>query len=189
MSVIEARINALVSPYDGITGETNINSVIKHHGYIGLAKGLTVLHLGTLGTSEYLRVMEENKRQLLLAEKMEKELLTYLENPDTIPNEVYRNVMRGQRLFAQIEHDLKQCRQEMKQTYNYIFNLVKSTGIIDGKAFEADMSALLIKYIAELMEQKEQEAMCILEQRQQPKSNVISYVYAVILYDRSRTEL
>ena len=76
--------------------------------------------------------------------------------------------MRDQRLFAQIEHDLKQCRQEMKQTYNYIFNLVKNTRIIDGKAFEAEMSALLIKYIAELMAQKEQEAMCILEQRQQP---------------------
>ena len=76
--------------------------------------------------------------------------------------------MRGQRLFAQIEHDLKQSRQEMKQTYNYIFNLVKNTRIIDGKAFEAEMSALLIKYIEELMAQKEQEAMCILEQRQQP---------------------
>ena len=86
-----------------------------------------------------------------MAEKMEKELLTYLENPDTIPNEVYRNVMRGQRLFAQIEHDLKQCRQEMKQTYNYIFNLVKNTRIIDGKALEAEMSALLIKYIADLI--------------------------------------
>ena len=74
--------------------------------------------------------------------------------------------MRGQRLFAQIEHDLKQSRQEMKQTYNYIFNLVKN--VIDGKAFEAEMSALLINYIAELMTQKVQEAMCILEQRQQP---------------------
>ena len=167
MSVIEARINALVSPYDGMTGETYINSVIKHHGYIGLAKGLTVLPPGTLDASEYLRVMEESRRQVLLAEKMEKELLTYLENPDTIPKEVYRNVMRGQRLFAQIEHDLKQCRQEMKQTYNYIFNLVKNTRIIDGKAFEAEMSALLIKYIEELMAQKEQESMCILEQRQE----------------------
>ena len=161
MSVIETRINALVSPYDGMTGESYINSITKHHGYIGLAKGLTVLPPGTLDASEYLRVMEESKRQLLLAEKMEKELLTYLENPDTIPNEVYRNVMRGQRLFAQIKHDLKQCRQEMKQTYNYIFNLVKNTCIIDCKAFEAEMSALLIKYIAELMVQKEQEAMCI----------------------------
>ena len=142
MSVIEARINALVSPYNGMTGETYINSVIKHHGYIGLAKGLTVLPPGTLDASEYLRVMEESRRQVLLAEKMEKELLTYLENPDTIPNEVYRNVMRGQRLFAQIEHDLKQSRQEMKQTYNYIFNLVKNTRIIDSKAFEAEMNVL-----------------------------------------------
>ena len=25
--------------------------------------------------------------------KIEKELLTYLENPDTIPNEIYRNIM------------------------------------------------------------------------------------------------
>ena len=167
MSVIEARINALVSPYDGMTGETYINSVIKHHGYIGLAKGLIVLPPGTLDASEYLRVMEESRRQVLLAEKMEKELLTYLEYPDTIPKEVHRHVMRGQRLFAQIENDLKNCRQEMKQTYNYIFNLVKNTRIIDGKAFEAEMSALLIKYIEELMAQKEQEAMCILEQRQE----------------------
>ena len=139
-----------------MTGETYINSVIKHHGYIGLAKGLTVLPPGTLDASEYLRVMEESKRQLLLAEKMEKELLTYLENPDTIPNEVHRHVMRGQKLFAQIENDLKNCRHEMKQTYNYIFNLVKKTRIIDGKAFEAEMSALLINYIAELMTQKVQ---------------------------------
>ena len=100
MSVIEARINALVSPYNGMTGETYINSVIKHHGYIGLAKGLTVQPPGTLGAGEYLRMMEENKRQLLLAEKMEKELLTYLENPDTVPNEVYRNDARSKALCA-----------------------------------------------------------------------------------------
>ena len=55
---------------------------------------------------------------------------------------------------------------EMKQTYNYIL-IPKHTRIIAGKAFEAEMSALLIKYIAELMKQKEQEAMCILEQHQQ----------------------
>ena len=98
MTVIEARINALVShntPY-GMTEETYINSVIKHHGYIGLAKGLTVLSPGTLYASEYLCVMEESKRQLLLAEKMEKELLTFLENPDTIPPEVFSNIKRGQ---------------------------------------------------------------------------------------------
>ena len=167
MSVIEARINAHVSPYDGMTGETYINSVIKHHGYIGLAKGSIVLPPGTLDASEYLREMEESRRQVLLAEKMEKELLTYLENPDTIPKEVHRHIPRGQKLFAHIEHYLKQCRHEMKQTYNYIFNLVKNTRIIDGKAFEAEMSALLIKYIEELMAQKEQESMCILEQRQE----------------------
>ena len=30
----------------------------------------------------------------------------------------------------------------MKQTYNYIFNLVKNTRIIDSKAFEAEMNVL-----------------------------------------------
>ena len=46
--------------------------------------------------------------------------------------------------FAQNEHNLKQCRQEMKQTYNYIFKLVKNTRIIDSKAFkfEAEMNVL-----------------------------------------------
>ena len=52
MSVIEASINALVSPYDGMTGETYINSVIKHHAYIGFAKGFTVLPPGTLDAGE-----------------------------------------------------------------------------------------------------------------------------------------
>ena len=45
--------------------------------------------------------------------------------------------------FAQIEHDLKQCRQEMKQTYDYIFNLVKNTRIIDGNAFEPESFAVV----------------------------------------------
>ena len=36
----------------------------------------------------YLRVMEENKRQVLLPEKMEKELLIYLENLDTISTSI-----------------------------------------------------------------------------------------------------
>ena len=62
--------------------------------------------------------MEENKKQLLLAENKETELLTYLENLDTIPKEVYRHVMWSQRLFAQIEHDMKESRQELKETYN-----------------------------------------------------------------------
>ena len=114
--------------------------------------------------------------------KIEKELLTYLENPDTIPNEIYRNIMWGQRLLAKIEHDLKQSLQEMKQTYNYILNLAKNT--CDGKAFEAEMSALLIKYIEELMVQKEQEdmMMCILEQRRHCNSSQISYSESTFVF-------
>ena len=65
MSVIEARINALVSPYDGMTGETYINSVIKHHGYIGLAKGLTVLPPGTLDASDHGAVASNGNKQVV----------------------------------------------------------------------------------------------------------------------------
>ena len=72
-TVIGARINGLVSPC-GMKAETYINSVINYHGYLGLAKGIIVLPPGTLDSGEYLRVMKENNRKLLLAEQMEKEL-------------------------------------------------------------------------------------------------------------------
>ena len=163
MSVFE-KIDALVRPH-GMHAEQYIQLVITHHGYIGLAKGITVLPPNTLDAEEYIRVMEENKRQLQLGEQSEKQLVELLEKIGPVPLN-HKGMYYGRfQTRGSVEQNLSNVRNEMKRTYNYIFGLIKNTRIIDGKAFEAEMSTLLIKYVNELMLEKEHEAMRIADQR------------------------
>ena len=163
----QARMEELVKPY-GMTSETYLQLVVNQHGYPGVSKGLIVLPPNTLDAAEYLRVMEVNKCQLQLEEQSEKQLVGYLENPESVPVHL-RNVYffsKGQTLHkARIEQDLCNIRNEMKARFHYLYGLAKNTRIIDGKTFEKEMRPLLIKYFEELLEQKEQEARHILEQR------------------------
>ena len=162
----KAKIHALVEPY-GMTADTYMQQIVNHNGYIGLAKGKTFLPPGTMDAGEYLRVIDENRGQLRLAEDNERQLKECLENSDAVPVHL-RNVyfFRGQTLNkGLIERHLTEVGNEIKNKYNYIFNLVKTTRIIDGKAFEKEMSALLIQYMAELMVSQEDEARRIVEAR------------------------
>ena len=162
----QAKIHELVEPF-GMTADLYIQMIIKTKGYIGLAKGITVLPPGTLDAGEYLRVIEENRRQLQLAEQNEKQLSEWLQNPNAMPLHL-RNVyfIKGYSLNKSlIEQHLANIRVEMEEKYNYIFNLIKNTRIIDGKAFEKAMSALLIEYMAVLMAEQEEEAMRIVKAR------------------------
>ena len=165
IAVVEGQIGALVEPY-GMTFQTYTEDVIKNYGYLGLARGTTVLPKNTMDASEYLRILDENKHELQSAEKKEAELLSYMQNPASIPSHLSgRYALKGRFHIPLLSADLSQIRQGMQREYNYVFSLIKNTRIIDGEAFRAEMSPLLIKYIEELTKQKEQAARRIISQR------------------------
>ena len=64
-----------------------------------------------------------------------------------------------------MQQQLMQIRQNMKAQHGDRYTFVKNANIIDGKEFEKKMKPLLIKYMEELVQEKADEARCIVEAR------------------------
>ena len=170
MDSIEAEMGALLDPYT-LSPTQYIRNVISKHGFTGLARGEAVLPDGTLDAAEYLRLMSVNKELLETAIKDEALLNGYVAEPESIPSYIRDKYTRKGHACSigtaksEMEHALKNKRDELNQHYQYVFSLTYNHTIIDGEAFKAKMSQLLVKYMEALMQTKHNEAERIVSSR------------------------
>ena len=171
---IQAEMSALLEPYT-LSPTQYIKYVISKNGFTGLARGEAVLPDGTLDAAEYLRLMAVNKDLLERAIKEEVLLKGYVDEPHTIPVQIiekytptgYGRALGGyqESVIKQIEQELIHKRHEINQHYNYVFSLTCNHTIIDGEAFRAKMSPLLVHHMETLMQTKHDEAERIVGKR------------------------
>ena len=170
-TAVQAEMSELLEPF-ALTPDQYIDSVIRAHGYSGLARGEAVLPAGVLDAADYLRVMNANK-ELLEATKKEVETLTgYVADPDTIPSFVREKYLNRRGFLPGFDHAklemeqaLKAKKEELNTHYNTVFCIARNHRIIDGEAFRSKMGSLLMKHMETLMQAQHDEAERIVGRR------------------------